>query len=246
METEPDFIRKEWFKDHVAIFAPMMQAGIKRKTYFGDKVTILDWHNPDRGTIYATRYIFDGRVLVVHGDIGDAVYGWSERITPEFVASCEVTYFASKCVSDKEHRGRSWDSKRAERHIRDRIDGRAQELLEASCRESSASWEMLSEDGKNRFRLKAFPDYENFFDSHSSDHLYCMESWSSWIHNYQDNSQNQNKYPLFDSEDYDIGMGIDVHTWGHLIGVQMAVAQVTPKTEYGRWAKDHQAVQGLI
>jgi hypothetical protein len=37
--------------------------------------------------------------LIVLGDFGDAVYSWSQKVSLEFLADCDLDYFHSKCVS---------------------------------------------------------------------------------------------------------------------------------------------------
>ena len=114
-EQELGWIRNDWFKTHVAKFD---------ETTFSDgtKILRLDWRRPGE-VWYWVRYIISGRFLMVCGDIGEAVYEWSENLTWEFLAGCDSHYFASKCMASECGRGgRTWDSEVAEYNLQDNIN----------------------------------------------------------------------------------------------------------------------------
>lgn len=46
-----------------------------------------------------------GGLLIVTGDLGDAIYQWSDRISVTFLAGCNLDYFASKCLASEHGRG---------------------------------------------------------------------------------------------------------------------------------------------
>lgn len=56
----------------------------------------LIWAKPNTG-IYRVDYHCHGRYLIVVGDIGDAVFAWSQNVDWDFLASCSLDYFLSKC-----------------------------------------------------------------------------------------------------------------------------------------------------
>lgn len=67
-------------------------------------IEILHWRKSGT-SINAIRYELAGGLLIVTGDLGDAVYQWSERISVPFVAGCNLDYFASKCLASEHGRG---------------------------------------------------------------------------------------------------------------------------------------------
>lgn len=74
---------KRWtevFKDHVAT----------------ERDGVTRWAKPGTN-IDSLNYIVRGRYLFVYGDLGDAIYAWSQEITLEWVAGCNLDYFAGKC-----------------------------------------------------------------------------------------------------------------------------------------------------
>jgi hypothetical protein len=74
---------KRWFKDHVATL-----------TKYGD-IEILDWHKPDT-CIFAVRYVFDGCHMYVSGDLGEAVFRFTEKAYPQQIATYSLDYFDEK------------------------------------------------------------------------------------------------------------------------------------------------------
>jgi hypothetical protein len=91
--------REEWFKDHKATHIPV-----------GTRTSIIEWQKPDSWN-YGCRFILHSQWLVALGDIGEAVYQWSEAITPKFLAGLDFGYFHSKCrASEVGSRFQSWDS----------------------------------------------------------------------------------------------------------------------------------------
>jgi hypothetical protein len=74
---------KRWFKDHVATL-----------TKYGD-IEVLDWRKPDT-CIFAVRYVFDGNHMYVSGDLGEAVFRFTEKAYPERIATYSLSYFDEK------------------------------------------------------------------------------------------------------------------------------------------------------
>jgi hypothetical protein len=72
---------QNWFTDHL----------ITLGTY--EKVV---WQKPGT-SMYKVVYLIDNNRLFVYGDIGDAVYSWSECITWKFLHDMCFSYFHSKC-----------------------------------------------------------------------------------------------------------------------------------------------------
>ncbi|KKN34690.1 hypothetical protein LCGC14_0791170 [marine sediment metagenome] len=76
-------IKEHWFKDHKAVFTNL------------DKITTLEWRKPDT-IIFYTRYVFDGYYMYVSGDLGEAVFRFTEEAIPERIARYNLSYFREK------------------------------------------------------------------------------------------------------------------------------------------------------
>jgi len=91
-------IREVWFKDHIATFKD--EGSLKT----------LTWCKPNT-SIYYCKFIIDYNTLIVHGDLGEAVFCWSGNINWEFLVSLNLGYYASKCCASEYGRGyKEWDS----------------------------------------------------------------------------------------------------------------------------------------
>jgi len=106
MNATQDYIEKkiavcqnEWFKEHTASFI--------LETIPPTEATILNWQKPGTWN-YGMRFIIHRRWLVVLGDLGEAVYGWGQDITPDFLAQLNFDYFHSKCEASEN--GRKFES----------------------------------------------------------------------------------------------------------------------------------------
>lgn len=82
-------IEKEWFKNHAAAL-----------TQHTEELWELSWRRP-QSSIYGVRYIISGHVLFVGGDLGEAVYAWSDQLTFSWLATLELGYFQSKCCASE-------------------------------------------------------------------------------------------------------------------------------------------------
>ncbi len=104
-EKRASAIREQWFPEHAPIFETQgnMQALIWAKS----------------GTsIYKITYIIKANRLMVFGDVGDAIYEWSNLLTWEWLAGLDLGYFASKCcASEKGRQYREWDTKEAQKWL---------------------------------------------------------------------------------------------------------------------------------
>ncbi len=86
---------KAWFKEHKA--AVMLDC---------DSASIIRWAK--LGTvIYSCRYLLHGPWFCAMGDIGECIHQWSEKITPRFVAKCNLDYYMGKCQASDDHRSRN-------------------------------------------------------------------------------------------------------------------------------------------
>lgn len=108
------------FKDHKAVLGSSEQLGIQK----------LNWRKPGTG-IYGISYLIHGPYLIVTGDCGEAVYQWSQNITFDFVAGCDIGYFHSKCeASDKGRHNVHWDAQLATERFLDALKDRIKDLIE--------------------------------------------------------------------------------------------------------------------
>jgi hypothetical protein len=98
-------IREYWFKDH--------KAELKD---FG-KIQILDWKKPGTG-IYRVRYVFDGYMLYISGDIGDAVFCLTWEATVHSFANTHIDYFIGKLSAYSDNRW-DFDNKKAIKRLRE-------------------------------------------------------------------------------------------------------------------------------
>lgn len=106
-----DMIRRNWFPDHI----------IEQDENWGEWVL---WRKPDTG-IYMVRYHIYRNRLIVTGDIGSAVYVWSENVSWNFLANCSIDYFAGKCIASEYGLwGKTWNSECAEQRVREAVEDR--------------------------------------------------------------------------------------------------------------------------
>ena len=98
-KREEDY--RKWFAEHIATVSTA-------KDHIGD-ITTLEWRKPGTWN-YRIVYMMRGGMLLVYGDMGEAVYQWSGQIDLEFLASCSLDYFTSKCQASEQGRGgQEWD-----------------------------------------------------------------------------------------------------------------------------------------
>lgn len=79
---------------------------------------------------YYLHYLITGSHLVVTGDLHAAVYQWSRPVCREFVAGCELEYFAGKCIASPTGNGEEWDARYAEAGVRELLADPAEDWPE--------------------------------------------------------------------------------------------------------------------
>lgn len=102
----------------------------------------LDFARP-RSSYYLLRYhLVTPATLVVVGDLGDAIYRWSEAVTFPWIANCSLDYFHGKAVASAGGRTGDWYDwdadqalKRCQEFLREQSDRvrRLGGLLVAAC-----------------------------------------------------------------------------------------------------------------
>lgn len=116
-----------------------------------NEITVLNWKKPSTSTYYI-RYILDRGSLIVTGDMGEAIYQWSERITLKFLNGCYFGYFAGKCQASEVGRDfKEWNSDLARK--------RAKEYIEEY---DDLSWDKFVEAGGDA-------------------EFYYQEDWHKWL-----------------------------------------------------------------
>jgi len=88
--------------------------GTLERDQSGDTVnapSVITWKKPGT-SINSIRFIISGVYLCAVGDLGDAVYQWSERITPQFLGTCDFSYMFGKVRAyPGDTKFRDWDNR---------------------------------------------------------------------------------------------------------------------------------------
>lgn len=178
-------IREHWFKDHVA---ELIDLG---------EIQILNWKKPGTG-IYRVRYIFDGNMLYISGDVGEAVYWLTWKASVHSFDGLNLGYFTGKLQAFSDDR---WDfsSEKAVKRLREWL-----------------------KDIKEGDQTYDHDDMRNLFD----DARRCGSRWE-WVeivHRYESliSSLDADYWEWF----YDMGNETPARLWCYLIGLQMASEQL--------------------
>ena len=83
MSRQADEIMGHWFKDHKAAL-----------NQYGE-IVVLNWQEPGTG-IFMVRYVCDRNNMYVSGDLGEAVFRFTEKAIPERIARYDLGYFCEK------------------------------------------------------------------------------------------------------------------------------------------------------
>lgn len=121
----------------------------------------LVWSEP-RSSNSRVHYMIHGNVLIVWGDLGFAMYAWSQCVSWGFLGGLDLGYFASKCEASEVGRGfETWVHEAAKQHLTSLItDWRAE--IEREDDYHTESIRMVEEEGG--------------FDA-----LVSKEEWMGWI-----------------------------------------------------------------
>ena len=84
--NDKEMIMEEWFKYH------------KAKIIQEEDIKVLEWRKPGSG-YYGVTYIFNGFYMFVSGDLGDAVFRFTEQARPERIANYPLSYFEEKMTA---------------------------------------------------------------------------------------------------------------------------------------------------
>ncbi len=227
-EQKEKMIREEWFKEHVAkekIFTNMfnisLDSGLPE-----EEIRVIDWHKTNT-SIYGIRYIIDRNYLLVTGDVGEAIYQWSQVIDLPFLASCDMSYFVSKCQSSEYGRGgQSWDRDLAENRLNEMMWEETKEWVLVKSQEISPEELWKNQAQKNQL-INEYLIHMNIDIHPNSDFRHCTDTKEDW-HGFL----KEHGYDFFGS-DYGefggIGMTQDIRHVGHWLGLKMAYEQLKGK-----------------
>lgn len=134
---------KECFKNHRATLKDL------------GEVKILDWAEP--GTCCrAIHYIIRSGNLIVTGDFYNAIYSWSEKVTFDFIANCDLWYFFSKFTMLSESKPHEWSGEEALKEFKEYLENycddmekdKKAELLEyaENCAPNESEWTAFLND----------------------------------------------------------------------------------------------------
>jgi len=112
----------EAIKNHVA--TPLTELHVARdKGDAGTKIEAIQFMNKDGSWTYRMDFIMYRHMLFVGGDLGEAVYCWSQVIDWYFLKDCDFGYFFGKCsASENGARPHDWDHEKATDHAQWYID----------------------------------------------------------------------------------------------------------------------------
>lgn len=116
-------LRTDWFKDHQARLENYtanidLDATKEHVTYHIFRIL---WAKLGTSN-YRCHFVIHNNALMVHGDIGEAVYCWGQNINPAFLAGLDLGYFASKCcASESGRRFMDWDTRVAKDALMERF-----------------------------------------------------------------------------------------------------------------------------
>ena len=176
-------IRENWFKDHVA-----------KLTTHGD-LQVLEWRKPDTN-IFAVRYVFDGYHLYVTGDLGEAVFRFTERAYPERQWQYDLDYFEEKLRAFTDAR-------------RDFDQGRAKEYL-AERKADMEDWDQPFDEG-------IYKELLSLIDQSST-----IRDWEAQLYSFDIGRVSSDAYEWLPG----IGEIIPMRVRSYLIGLKMAHEQL--------------------
>jgi hypothetical protein len=180
-------IKENWFKGHKATLKD--EGSLK----------ILEWRTPDTITFYV-RYVFDGCNMYVSGDIGEAVFRFSQKADPFVLAKYNLDYFEEKLEAFSRTR-------------RNFVADQALEDLEQRIKDHG-------EEGGDPYPEEAVKDLKEIINDCSS-----QADFHTRIHSEMDLYQFGSEYYEWLP---DLGEEIPGEIRAYLIGLQMATEQLKP------------------
>lgn len=216
-------MRQEYKEDRKMIrgWFEKNEATLQQSFVFGRSTEFLTWKRPN-SSIYSVYYEYYNGLLVVHGDLGDAIYQWHRDIGDlEDVSKVELDYFASKCLASEVGREYvEWDRQKAKRRVLELIRDCVGEYIEIELPDddnefnNTAQYMRTTDDEFNELHYK-------FINERGYDALNSREEWIQWL--------DFNGYEVFGDDCFEyanIGNKINLRCQAHLIGLKMAFEQI--------------------
>jgi hypothetical protein len=216
---------REQFKDHEVTFDGY-------KGSYGN-FKFLRFKKP--GTyIDSLYYVIHGHYLMVYGDQGDGIYAWSGEIDFDFLAGCDLYYFASKCQAHEDGRGgKNWDPEECERYFRSYLKDREVVCLDKRHNHEAAD-PVMDIDAciqyvRDELNLGGFDKWE----------------WTQFVsdnHDFEiDIAGHRISISDFWESGYGMGERISWRTTAHLIGLKMAMEKVNDAKQMAQVNNDNSA-----
>lgn len=185
MSVTEEYIREHWFKDHKA---ELIDLG---------EIQILNWKKPDTG-VYRVRYVFDGCMMYISGDIGTAVFWLTWKADVHSFNDKHIGYFTEKLSAFSDERW-GFDTNKAVKRLREWLNDQKE------CGKTYDRDEMR----------------ELFDDARSCGS--CSE-WAEITHRYESliSKLDQDYWEWF----HEIGREYPSRIYGYLVGLQMASEQL--------------------
>ena len=102
---------KDDFKDHEATIDQYLK--FNNPDEKGIEIEVLTWKKPGTSN-YMVRYLVSGNTLCVYGDLGEAVYQWSQDVTLDWISTLDLHYFKGKCQASEVGRDfKEWSREKA-------------------------------------------------------------------------------------------------------------------------------------
>ena len=138
---------RESFKDHEAKITQFAKLDVNDA---GCDIEVLTWKKPGTGN-YMVRYLVSGNTLCVYGDLGEAIYQWSQGVTLEWLATLDLAYFKGKCQASEVGRDfREWDQRKAHKEL-------------------------------ERMEKDEYFKWSDFEERDGAGSLYCATEWAEWL-----------------------------------------------------------------
>lgn len=198
-------IKEEWFKDHVAEFERL-----------SDRISVIDWGKPN-SSFYYCRYVIDGSRLYISGDIGEAVFRFTEIVSLEKLSKYDLHYFHSKLSAFCEDKY-SFNSDIAQARIKEEIE-EVNENLEVND-------EGLVENFGANAEIINYTDALNSLVG-ESDNCYTKSGWEFEVNQKYDELSDYS--PDIAEWIFKAGDVIPSRVQGYLIGLKMALEQLKTK-----------------
>jgi len=178
-------IREDWFKNHKAELKDL------------GEIQVLNWKKPGTG-IYGVRYVFDGNMMYISGDVGEAVFWLTWKANVHSFNNVSIEYFSEKLVAFSDDKW-NFNSEKAVKRLREWVN----ELKENQVSYDHDDMRELFEDARSCNRINEW--------------YWVVSKNFDWISNLD---------PDYLEWFYDIGNEYPARLQSYLIGLKMASEQL--------------------